>query len=120
MTDGKSPVPAVMVPGRNGGTIRRGGGRPPKAETHLAKEVRALLKEGAVDAAKGLLMQAKRGNIKAAELVLAYVIGKPTEKLEVSGPEGGPIEVLQGLNDHERRALKDAIDRELAAREVTA
>lgn len=120
MTDGNTSVTTAMVPGRNGGQIRRGGGRPPKGETHLAKEVRALLKDGAMDAAKGLLMQAKRGNIKAAELVLAYVIGKPTEKLELSGPEGGPIEVLQGLDDHERRALKDAIDREIAAREVTA
>lgn len=116
MTDGKSSVTTEMVPARNGGQIRRGGGRPPKAETHLAKEVRALLKEGAEDAARGLVMQAKRGNIKAAELVLAYVIGKPTDKLEVSGPEGGPIEILQGLDDHERRALKDAIDRELKER----
>jgi len=29
--------------------------------------------------------------IKAAELLLAYDLGKPTERHEISGPDGGPL-----------------------------
>lgn len=35
-------------------------------------------------------------------------------RVEVSGPGGGPIETLQSLSDHERRALRDAIEAHLA------
>lgn len=31
--------------------------------------------------------------IKAVSLLLAYKEGKPKERVEISGPEGGPIEV---------------------------
>ncbi len=45
----------------------------------------------------------------------------PRHRLEVSGPEGGPIPVTlvpEGLTDHERVLLRQAIDRELAARQA--
>lgn len=38
-----------------------------------------------------------------------------TSKVEITGKDGGPIETLAGLSDHERRALKDAIEEHLAS-----
>lgn len=35
-------------------------------------------------------------------------------KVEVSGPDGGPIQTQETLDDHERIALRKAIDAELA------
>ena len=43
------------------------------------------------------------------------------EGVELTGQDGGPIvtrSVADGLNDHEKRALRVAIDRELAQREA--
>lgn len=100
-----------LVPGPNGGMLRRGGG---KMAPKLSVEVRAMLREGSLDAATALIEKARKGDIKAIELVLAYGIGKPTEKVELSGPDGGPIELVAGLDDHEKRALRDAIREHLA------
>lgn len=102
----------VMVPGPRGGMLRAGGGKVP---SKLSTEVRAILRDGSTEAATVLVEKARNGDIKAIELVLAYGIGKPTEKVEVSGPEGGPIEFVAGLDDHEKRALRDAIREHLAA-----
>lgn len=104
-----------MMPGRNGGMLRRGGGSTVREQQ---SEVRRLLREGSTEAALQLLDKARGGDMKAIELVLAYGIGKPTEKVEVSGPEGGPLEIVQALDDHEKRALRDAIRAHLAAVEV--
>jgi len=101
----------TYIVGKNGGRLRRGGGKVP---SKLSTEVRAMLREGSVDAAEKLIEKARNGDIKAIELVLAYGIGKPTEKVEVSGPDGGPIELVAGLEDHEKRALRDAIREHLA------
>lgn len=40
-----------------------------------------------------------------------------TSTVEMTGKDGGPIEVTQGLNDHEVVLLRQAIDRERSARE---
>ena len=101
-----------LMPGKNGGMLRRGGGAmAPK----LALEIKQMLREGSVEAAQVLIDKARGGNIKAIEVVLAYGIGKPTERVEVSGPEGGPIEFVAGLDNHEKRALREAIRAHLAA-----
>lgn len=108
-------VSVAVMPGRNGGTLRAGGGRPTESEE--VKKVKAMIRAGASDAAKALLVKARKGDTKAIEMVLAYTIGKPTDKVEVSGPDGGPLEWVQALDDHERRALRDAIERDLASRD---
>lgn len=100
-----------MMPGRNGGALRRGGGNIVKKEQ---AEVRAALRAGSMEVAEKLLEKARGGDLRAIELVLAYGIGKPTEKLEVSGPEGGAITIINELDDHEKRALRDAIRAHLA------
>ena len=38
-----------------------------------------------------LCKQAKKGNVQAAALLLAYAYGKPTEKHEHAGADGGPL-----------------------------
>jgi hypothetical protein len=88
-----------MMPGKHGGLLRRGGGRPPLSKKQ--SDTLAYLREHAVDAAKALVMKAIKGDVRAAELVLAYGIGKPVDKLELTGEDGGPVRFMDGLDDHE-------------------
>jgi hypothetical protein len=76
-------------PGRNGGTLRRGGspGRP-KGQVEVASYLRSHLftdgpndRIGILDA---LLNQARKGNIRAIELCLWYGVGKPTETIDMT------------------------------------
>lgn len=65
------------------------GGRPKEAKQlreALALEGEALLKE--------LLRQVKEGNTAALLRALEYVLGKPAQDLQLSGAEGGPLEVV--------------------------
>lgn len=98
--------------------LRRGGGAPPVSAKKA--EALAFLRDHAPEAARALLVKALQGDVRAAELVLAYAIGKPPDKLELTGSDGGPIEIFEGFNDHERKALREAIDAEIAAREEAA
>lgn len=43
-----------------------------------------------------------------------------TSRVEQTGPGGGPIQIAEGMSDHERVALKAAIETELARREQPA
>lgn len=106
-------ISGELVPQPHGGALRLGGGRP--VETEEQKAVRSLIKAGARDAAAALVRKAKKGDVRAIELVLAYVVGKPTERVEHSGPDGGPIEFLNGMNDHERMTLRKIIDEAVTA-----
>lgn len=115
MTETSVTTPSEMMPGKNGGQLRRGGGRPPVSKAK--QQALEFLRDHALDAARALVVKALRGDTRAQELVLAYGIGKPPDKLELSGPEGGPLELFEGFDDHERQALRDAIDAELAARQ---
>jgi len=109
------------MPGRNGGKLRRGGPGRPKMRDTVTGHLREFMlgddeKAGIVDA---LIVKAMKGDTRAIELCLHYGIGKPTDKVEVSGPDGGPItHATEDLDDHERRALRDAITRELQQREA--
>lgn len=109
--------PVGTIPGRNGGTLLRGGAHR-KADSEEVRKVKNLLRDGSVSVAKVLLAKALKGDPKSIELALAYGIGKPTDKVELSGPEGGPIEVMAGMDDHERRVLRDAIRTHLEAEEA--
>lgn len=73
--------------------------------------------EALPDALVALRKQADKGNVKAIEMLLHYGIGKPSDRLEVSGPDGGPIETItEGFSDDERRALREAATGELQRR----
>jgi len=46
--------------------------------------------------------------IAAAELVLAYGYGKPTQRSEFSGPDGGPVPVtVEGADEALERLIKE-------------
>ena len=47
----------------------------------------------AFEAIKTLHKQAQAGDVDAAKTLLAYSYGRPSQKHEISGPAGGPVEV---------------------------
>lgn len=60
------------------------------------------------------------------QLLMFYLKGKrpmtwsEKARVELSGPNGGPVEFVQGIDDHEKRLLRDAIQRELREREAAS
>jgi hypothetical protein len=115
------PVPPLDLPPEPGGrprvprnvdgTFRRGvsgnpGGRPAayKEFVELAREV------GAPTAFDALVWEIEQGDfaparVKAAETLLAYAWGKPTQAVELTGKDGSPL----GISDEERAARIAAI-----------
>lgn len=78
------------------GGARPGAGRKSKAEL---LGLPALLEECWTDAdrratLRALAAKASKGDMEAIKLLMAYAYGKPTERKEVSGPSGGPIEIV--------------------------
>ena len=78
-------------------------GRPKGSLNRSTREVKALLRP-ALPQAKRRLRRLIESNdpeisLRAVQLIFAYVYGKPTERRELSGPEGGPhlIEFLREL-----------------------
>jgi hypothetical protein len=55
--------------------------------------------------------KALKGDLKAVEMLLSYTYGKPTQKTEITGAEGAPIEVVSNdltkLNLDELKQLKE-------------
>jgi hypothetical protein len=49
--------------------------------------------ELAIAIAKKLLTRAKAGEVKAIQLVAERVQGKPKRQIELSGPDGGPLDI---------------------------
>jgi len=96
----------TYIEGKNGGRLQRGnpGGRPA-----IKREIVEAIRAGLPGVAQALLNKAAKGDTKAIELCLHYGIGKPTDKVEVSGPEGGPIPHVDLFTDEQRRALRDAL-----------
>lgn len=65
------------------GGARPGGGRKPKAlELKAAEKLRAVLADEV--AIEKLAERVLAGDMKAIELWLAYVLGKPTDKLDIT------------------------------------
>ena len=65
------------------GGYRKGAGRKPKAlELKAAEKLRAVLDDEV--AIEKLAEKVQAGDMKAIELWLAYIIGKPTDKLDLT------------------------------------
>jgi hypothetical protein len=78
---------------------RKNPGRKPRAEEEEIKAaLRKAIPESEVLAA--LAVACRRREPGAIALYLGYLWGKPTDRVEVSGPDGGPIEYA-GLSDEE-------------------
>jgi len=109
---------AELVKQPHGGALRRGGGAPARSADQVAA-ARAI-REGSLAAATTLVKAAADGNLKAAELVLAYAIGRPRQRVEISD-EAAPWDraFVDDLNDQEKRALRDAIRAEIGSKDAT-
>ena len=86
-----------------GGGKRPGAGRKPN---DLRAELPALLDEAIPRADRVAILReqvqaAKNGNTKAAALVLAYLYGKPVDRIESTGEEGGPMKIQVEYADPE-------------------
>lgn len=87
---------------------RNAGGVPPEV-----REVKAALALHGMELVERLMALARKGNVIAIKTGLEYVLGKPTQSVEVSGKGGGPIRVVdpRKLTDDQL----DALDQILAA-----
>lgn len=63
------------------------------------KNKRRLVVQALVDAA------IDDGNVEAAKTLLNYTYGKPAQRHEISGPDGGPLEVELDVRDQLRAKL---------------
>lgn len=50
-----------------------------------------------------------KDHVKAAELLLAYEAGKPVQAVELSGPEGGPMDPASMTSEQQRAYLAGLI-----------
>ena len=104
-----------LVPQPHGGALSRSG-RPQGAKNKSLKAIRDALyieetgedgKTAISGVIPALISKAKDGDMRAIELCMSYGIGKPTEKLEVTGAEGGPVllsPVLASISDEKLQA----------------
>lgn len=80
-------VERERFPGRNGGTLMRGGPGRPKAREDVVKMLRSALFANGERDSMGILSvligRAMKGDMRAIELCLAYGIGKPTERVDI-------------------------------------
>jgi hypothetical protein len=111
-------VPVDDAPANSGGSAfgrpfpKGTSGNPtgrPKGMAALSQRIRRETKEGKVivDVLLDRMLHGRgdRSRIEAAALLLAYAYGKPTQPLEHSGPDGGPIELSDA--DLERKFTQD-------------
>lgn len=77
------------------GGRRPGAGRKPKEyEADLAEILkRSFLPEDREAVFKRLIADSKSGDHRATQILLAYAYGKPTERVEISGRDGGPVPI---------------------------
>lgn len=88
-----------MPKGDGRGGARTGAGRKSKAEEQKLVERLSPLQD---EAHKQLETALKSGQKWAIEMYFGYMYGKPTQRVEQSGPDGGPISyesVKDGLRD---------------------
>lgn len=91
-------MPQAGVKGNRGGQKGRSGRRPKAEELGVKLEVfdKGFSQKDRVEVIKNLVRIAKSGfdakaAVSASSLLFGYVFGKPTEKHEVSNPDGSPL-----------------------------
>lgn len=102
-------------PGRNGGTLHRGGPGRPKGSLSLKVILeRELKKNGrlaATNLVKSTILNAAKGNGAALKIIFDRIDGPVAERLELTGSDGGPIRFAAELDrfypDDSDRAVPD-------------
>lgn len=113
--------------GRNGGTLKsmekgetlNPNGRPkklPEIDVLLADVLGSEDESGELSEARevlnSLLKQAKKGNVRAAEVILNRAYGMPKQPMEHSGKDGGAIKFdTSALSKEEKRAMLQMLDK---------
>jgi hypothetical protein len=89
------------VKGNSGGPRANAGRKPRVEEAELTKLLnRGWTSAQRLEMIKAWAARAARGDLEAGKLLMAYTFGKPTEKVEHTGKDGGPIEHnIQGQID---------------------
>jgi hypothetical protein len=103
-------------------------GNPSGRPKEFAEFVKMCREEGAPKAFAALMGELADGMfepavVRAAEIVLAYAWGKPKQAVELSGPDGGPVQSVQhpgtplaGMSDDELARLGTIVERARVAR----
>lgn len=86
----------------DGTFIKGAGSANPGGRTKKRKEIEHLAQQALERDGKNLALlqlatimveaDEPRDRMKACEILLAYAYGKPTQRKEISGPDGGPID----------------------------
>jgi len=79
--------------GNPGGPGRGKGKRDNSVENALNIIREAVTEEDLTAVIQRMVKAAKAGNVRAAQLLLAYKAGKPKETVEIAGEGGGPLEI---------------------------
>ena len=79
--------------GNNHGGARPGAGRKSRGDE---EELQAILKAGwprtqRIAAIKKVAERAAKGDLRSAQFLFEYAYGKPKERREVTGADGGPV-----------------------------
>jgi hypothetical protein len=86
---------ARAVPGR---PFKKGVSGNPKGRPKTPKEFKELcFKDGVPKAFECLVNELEnlgKDRVKACEILMAYGLGKPSQSLEHSGADGGPLEIV--------------------------
>ena len=90
-----APQPAQKVPGRPfpKGTSGNPSGRPRAVATQVLRET--ITEEDIRRAWEVVISRAHAGDLQAWSLILDRLEGKPTQRQELSGTDGGPLEITQ-------------------------
>jgi Family of unknown function (DUF5681) len=96
-------------PGQSGNP----GGRPKRRLIDEALEELLLGNDSELSLAiaKKLLARAKRGEVKAIQLVAERVQGKPKRNLEISGPGGGPLDIHNMTNEELNQRIAELMEK---------
>jgi len=122
LTGNKRRKSATRKPPKNGEAHRfkvgnKGGGRKPLAVELNAREfILSVINgtDGVQDLINKIYSQALKGSFKHQELLLNYILGKPTERIKLENANGGPLPtyspVVKIIADHLRleKLNKDA------------
>lgn len=102
----QDPVTGKFVPGNGGGP-----GRPKRIveEKYLKKLSSRVTIGDWQDIVDKAIEQAKDGDRWARDFLAGYLLGRPVQRSEVSGPGGGPVE-LERLSADAREVLDALID----------
>lgn len=104
-TETGKPVINPTMPGKNGGTLNRGGG---KRKSNFKKEFDDKINRAVPGVADELVKLALKGNLRAIQMVLEHGVGKPKDTVEV-------IDVAAIAR---RVALEEGIDPDVLIREA--